>query len=378
MTKIQPKKSITPIKFRNKTYGTERRRDMAREILHKETEFPKPLNYNDIDFAFEEFVKESVAKFENTAYPVFTLYSNQRFSEYTQNWQHTDEEGNLLLNFITVNRDNNPKPGSNQGELWNIPGNRYYTMLVKDVLDDNGTESYEVYSMKQPYAVDLTYRINFMTSTYENINAFNNHINDLFKARQVYIRPNGHYIPMIVEEVNDETSYSIDERRFFLQSIGIKVMAYIINKEDFKIEKKPKRIMMFMEGDTKRPSPTVDIDEYTTDNPLKYLALDLTVGLESYHDKVEFDIDTDMNVETIESENIRSMRIFVNDTMYFTDKGFKLKNSDNVKIKVNKFDDADTAKIVFKGYNPNVTYNSEYVPEKASDEVVKQESITVE
>ena len=378
MTKIQPKKSITPIKFRNKTYGTERRRDMAREILYKETEFPKPLNYDDIDFAFEEFVKESVAKFENTAYPVFTLYSNQRFSEYTQNWQHTDEEGNLLLNFVTVNRDNNPKPGSNQGELWNIPGNRYYTMLVKDVLDDNGTESYEVYSMKQPYAVDLTYRINFMTSTYENINAFNNHINDLFKARQVYIRPNGHYIPMIVEEVNDETSYSIDERRFFLQSIGIKVMAYIINKEDFKIEKKPKRIMMFMEGDTKRPSPTVDIDEYTTDNPLKYLALDLTVGLESYHDKVEFDIDTDMNVETIERENIRSMRIFVNDTMYFTDKGFKLKNGDNVKIKVNKFDDADTAKIVFKGYNPNVTYNSEYVPEKASDEVVKQESIIVE
>ena len=378
MTKIQPKKSITPIKFRNKTYGTERRRDMAREILYKETEFPKPLNYDDIDFAFEEFVKESVAKFENTAYPVFTLYSNQRFSEYTQNWQHTDKEGNLLLNFVTVNRDNNPKPGSNQGELWNIPGNRYYTMLVKDALDDNGTESYEVYSMKQPYAVDLTYRINFMTSTYENINAFNNHINDLFKARQVYIRPNGHYIPMIVEEVNDETSYSIDERRFFLQSIGIKVMAYIINKEDFKIEKKPKRIMMFMEGDTKRPSPTVDIDEYTTDNPLKYLALDLTVGLESYHDKVEFDIDTDMNVETIERENIRSMRIFVNDTMYFTDKGFKLKNGDNVKIKVNKFDDADTAKIVFKGYNPNVTYNSEYVPEKASDEVVKQESITVE
>ena len=232
MTKIQPKKSITPIKFRNKTYGTERRRDMAREILYKETEFPKPLNYDDIDFAFEEFVKESVAKFENTAYPVFTLYSNQRFSEYTQNWQHTDEEGNLLLNFVTVNRDNNPKPGSNQGELWNIPGNRYYTMLVKDVLDDNGTESYEVYSMKQPYAVDLTYRINFMTSTYENINAFNSHINDLFKARQMYIRPNGHYIPMIVEEVNDETSYSIDERRFFLQSIGIKVMAYIINKED--------------------------------------------------------------------------------------------------------------------------------------------------
>ena len=378
MGKGQPKKNITPMKLRNKAFGTERRRNYPKEILYKETELPKPLNYDDIDFSFEEFVKDAVAKFNDTIYPVFTLYSNQRFSEYSQNWKHTDGDGNLLLNFITVNRDSNPKPGSNQGELWNIPGNRYYTMLIKNVLEDNGTESYEIYSMKQPYAVDLTYRINFMTSTYDNINDFNNRVNELFKARQCYIRPNGHFIPMVIEEVNDETSYSIDERRFFLQSIGIKVMAYIINKEDFKVEKKPKRIMTFMEGDTKRPAPTVDIDEYESNNPLEYRSMDLTIGFEKYHDKVEFDIDSDMNIETIEKTNIRSIRVFVNDTPYYTDKGFKLKNGDNVKIKIRKFDTADKAKIVFSGFNPNETYNSEYVPEKVSDEVTKHESIIID
>ena len=378
MGKGQPKKNMTQIKFRDKAFGTERRRNYPKEILYKETELPKPLNYDDIDFSFEEFVKESVAKFNNTIYPVFTLYSNQRFSEYSQNWKHTDEDGNLLLNFITINRDNNPKPGSNQGELWNIPGDRYYTMLIKSVLEDNGTESYEIYSMKQPYAVDLTYRINFMTSTYENINDFNNRINELFKSRQYYIRPNGHFIPMIVEEINDETSYSIDERRFFLQSIGIKVMAYIINKEDFKVEKKPKRIMMFIEGDTKRPAPTVDIDEYETNNPLEFRSIDLTIGFESYHDKVEFDIDTDMNVNTIKKTNVRNLRVFVNDTPYFVEKGFKLKNGDNVKIKINKFDVSDKATIILNGYNPNEVYNSKYTPEKVSDEPVKYESIVID
>lgn len=378
MTKGQPKKNITPIKFRNKAYGTERRRNFPKEILYKETEFPKPLNYDDIDSSFEEFVREFVSKIDDTIYPVFTLYSNQRFSEYSQNWEHTDEDGNLLLNFITVNRDNNPKPGSNQGELWNIPGERYYTMLIKDVLDDNGTESYEIYSMKQPYAVDLTYRINFMTSTYENINGFNNRINELFKSRQCYIRPNKHFIPMVIEEVNDETSYSIDERRFFLQSIGIKVMAYIINKDDFKVEKKPKRIMTFMEGDAKRPTPQVNIDEYDSENPLEFRSIDLSIAFEEYHDKVEFDLDTDMNVTSIEKSNVRSLRVFINDTLYFIDKGFKVKNGDNVKIKINKYDVSDKANVKFKGYNPNEVYNSKIIPESVCEEPLKYEEIIID
>lgn len=377
MKRQQPKRNFTPIKFKDKAYGTERRRNYTKEILHKETELPKPLEYEDIDISFEEFVKEEVSKFNGEIFPVFTLYSNQRFSEYSQTWEYVDEDGNLIQNFITVNRDNNPNPGSNQGELWNIPGNRYYTMLIKDVLDDNGTESYEIYSMKQPYAVDMSYRINFMTVSYGKINKFNNRINELFKSRQCYIRPNGHFIPMVIEEVNDETSYSIDDRKFFLQSIGIKVMAYIINRSDFKVERKPKRIMMFMEGDARRPKPTVDIDEFDN-NSLEHRTVNLSIGLQPYHDKVEFEIDTDMYVSEIKKTNIRNMRVFINDTMYYTEKGFKLFGGDNVKIKIRKYDDTDKSDITFVGYNPNIVYDSNKVPEKVSDEVTKHENVIVE
>lgn len=378
MARQQPKKNFTPIRLRDRAYGTERRRNFAKEILRKETEVPKPLNYEDIDYAFEEFVREEVAKLTNNSYPVYTLYSNQRFSEYSQTWQYDDEDGNPILNFITINRDNNPKPGGNQGEYWNIPGDRHYTVLVKDVLDDNGTESYEIHSMKQPYAVDLSYRVNFMTVGYDKINEFNNRINELFKSRQHYIRPNGHFLPMVIEEVNDETTYSIEERKFFLQSIGIKVMAYIINKEDYKVERKPKRHMLFMEGDKKRPTPSVDIDEYEDRNPLVNKRVDVTIGFEEWNDKVEFEIDCDMHVERLDNENVRSVRVFVNDTMYYIEKGFRLKNGDNVKIKVNKYDMLGKATVVLRGYNPSETYNSAVTPEKVSDEATKYEEIIVD
>lgn len=71
--------------------------------------------------------------------------------------------------------------------------NKRHTLLIRDVLEDNGEEVYEIYSMGQPFAVNLTYRISIITDLFENINAFNQKINDLFKARQCYIRPNGHF-----------------------------------------------------------------------------------------------------------------------------------------------------------------------------------------
>ena len=56
MRKGQPKKNIVPIRFKDKSFGNERRRNFPREILYKETELPKPLNYDDIDSSFEEFL----------------------------------------------------------------------------------------------------------------------------------------------------------------------------------------------------------------------------------------------------------------------------------------------------------------------------------
>lgn len=372
-----PKKYITPIKYKNKAYGNERRMNYYKEIMRKETEFPKPVEYEDIDKAMFEFTDKTIDMVcDGEKIPTFKLYSNQRFSEYSQNWKHTDDKGNLLLNFKTISRDNNPKIGDNQGGLWNIPGDKFFTMSIRTVLDDNGTESYEIYSMKQPYSIDLMYHINFITDKMSLLNEFNAKINKLFQARQCYIRPNEHFMPMVIDSVNDETSYAIDDRKFFTQSFVIKVMAYIINKDDFKIEKKPKRIMLFMEGDTFRPKPLVNIEEY--DDIYANKALDLTIDFEEYHDKVEFEIDTDMVIEKIDKENIRKIRLWVNNTPYFIDKGFMVKNGDKILIKIKQYDINSKSSIVFTGYNPNEIYRKDYTPENVSDEQTKSESITVE
>ena len=214
----QPKKNITKVNKSQKIYGNNVKKSYQKTILEKAPIFPKSLEYNDIDSAVFEFVDKQIdIVIDGKIIPTYILYSNQRFSEYTQMWEHSDEFGNLYLNFKTVNRDKNPSFGKNQGELWNIPGQRKYTLLQREVLEDNGTESYEIYTMKQPYAVDLSYTINFVTTTVDNLNQFNQKINKLFAARQYYIRPNGHFIPMVIDDISDETTYSISDRKFYVQ-----------------------------------------------------------------------------------------------------------------------------------------------------------------
>ena len=373
----QPKKHIQPIKYSEKPFGNEVRKSYQKTILEKAPIFPKPLEYEDIDNAFFDFVKNEIDVTVNgEVVPTFTLFSSQRFSEYSQTWNHSDEEGNLLMNFKTVNRDSNPSFGDNQGGLWNIPGNRRYTILQRTVLDDNGTESYEKYSMKQPYTVDLAYRINFVTNVFENINTFNQKVNYLFKARQCYIRPNGHYIPMVIDEINDESTYSIEDRKFYVQSISVKVMAYIIHETDFEIEKTPKRIFLAMEGETTK-KPKISIDEYDTDK-FEYTSIDMTVEFQPFMDKAKFESDTDFVVEKVESKNVRSLRLFKNGTMVYYKDGFKIKNGDEIKIKLFLLEINKPSVVYLHGYNPNKTYNSEETPEFVYDEKEKHEDIKIE
>lgn len=117
-----PKSHIEDINYRKKAFGTERRRNMSKMILEHGTPFPKGVELKDIDESVKEWVEKSLdVSYNGQKLPTFRLFSSQRLNEYAQTWQHLDETSNLLLNFKTINRENNPKQGQNQGNSFNIP-----------------------------------------------------------------------------------------------------------------------------------------------------------------------------------------------------------------------------------------------------------------
>ena len=146
---IQPKPFLDKFKLRNKAKGVERRRNMSKIILEHAPNFPLSVEYKDIDEAFQKWVENDLdVEYDGKKIPTFKLFSNQRINEYAQSWKHLDEVGNLLMNFKTITRENNPKHGENQGGYYNIPGDRDYPMFMVPVLQENGQEAYDMYSMK--------------------------------------------------------------------------------------------------------------------------------------------------------------------------------------------------------------------------------------
>ena len=332
--------------------GDERRLEMLSDILESGTFLPKTVEYKDIDEDFIRWVKEElkITSDDGVEFPTMVLISNQRFSEYTQSWEFTDSNKNLLLNFKSVTRDNNPQYGQIQGGYWNIPGvDRFYLMKRQLVLDDNGSESFLDLRMKQPMAVDLIYRLSIFTTQYHSINDFNTMVNKAFSSRQCYIKPNGHFMPMTLDGISDESSYKIDDRQYYAQTYNIKVNAYVITENDYRVEEVPyKRGATLPVMRSYSNSPEIEIDECDDNSGNAVLTINYPEKL--VHTVATFTIDTDVVVDKIELENLyNNYEIFVNGELY--DKSTKLSmiDGDEIKIKANKQNKRAEAKMILLG-----------------------------
>lgn len=331
------------VKLKDKEYGNPLRLSYQREIMSDETLVPKKLEYEDIDYEFTKFVEEKLEMVvDGEVLPTYTLFSNQRFSEYSQTWEHTDDEENLLMNFKTIIRENNPKFGKNQDDNVAIPGDRKYTVLMRTVLEDNGDESYEIYTIKQPFTIDLTYKVSLITDKFENLNKFNMLVQSLFKAKQYYIRPNGHFVPMILEDISDETTYGVDERKFFIQTYTIRVMSYIIREEDIEIQKVPKRKIVSIPMLKKNGKAIVELSEYEDSN-----SVEIYIHFPEGTNTVKFESEFKFVSSTIELINIRKIKVNAGKGYIDITDGTPVifNEGDGIRIKIIKLSDSCDAEV---------------------------------
>lgn len=372
----RPKSIIKNFRNRNIAVGRERRLNMAKTVLEHQPHFPKTLNYEDIDLAVTKWLNDSFdLTYDGKKFKTYKLFSNQRISEYGQTWQNLDEKGNLDINFKTITRENNPQKGEIYGGNYTIPGAITFPIFNVKSLDENGMEYVERYSMKQPFAVNLIYTIGVFTNSYKILNEMNTLVHQQFKALERYIYPNGFAIPMELNSVNDESEYTIDDRKYYSQTFQIKVMTYIIRKDDYVVTKVQSRVRMpFVSGvnssRTKcnnkfeldflsspltktevkecesvseiipKPEPTkeeimtqptgkveLEIEELTgkqvcwedTEDELyvnKKVVYNATIDyceVRENEGEFQFQVDYNLSLETIELKNISSYRFFIND-----------------------------------------------------------------
>ena len=203
------------IRLKRKATGIERRKNLVKEVVKDSTPILKPIEHKDIDIEFQRWVEEELSiSFEGKRLPTVALFSNQRFSEYMQSWQNVDDTKNFVPNFKIVTRESNPKNGSIWGDTRNIPNDHMIKYKTVEARDKNDRKYYIDYFMKQPIALDFLYSLSIVSNKYELLNDFNRLMNDKFKSINCYIRPKGHYMPMKLTDISDDSSYSIDNRQY--------------------------------------------------------------------------------------------------------------------------------------------------------------------
>jgi len=404
---------------------------MSKLILEEGTPFPQPIEYSDIDIAVFNWVDKKIdLVYEGERLPTYKLFSTQRISEYSQTWSHTDDYGNIMMNFKTVTRDNNPQKGEITSNYFNIPGHKDFAMFYVPVLQENGTEAYDKYTMKQPFGVNFTYSVSIITNKMELLNEMNEKMHYEFSAIQCYIEPNGHPMSMTLEDISDDSEYTIDDRKYYSQTFKIKVRGYIIRREDYKVERIPSRFVMsshdsdatgivnrrgknrkndervkFIEETVKLSPIDALIDDERCETPLPeevqkpsevYEEIDdarecCVPDENKYYNKIikiimtfdecikelSFQIDKEMIADHIEVENVFDFKIFVNEEEIELEEGYKFQKDDEITVKISRDDDFSDSEFTIVGYDPDTVIDKEKLPEVSIDEKPDEEHILI-
>lgn len=215
--------------------GEERVDELLAKTDQKSTYLPQAIDIEDHDIAFNDLFEKGDMKvvFGGKDTPVFFM-TNERWGEFEKTWVLQDEDQNVPTPFLTIRRTDR-RTGSHPGTKYNIPGKRSFT-YNKIPFFDGETTRYRLYKIPQPTFLDLVYEVKLFTRYMSHVNMYDEIVFAHFSARQNYMIINGHYIPMVVEQISGLDNVSnIDEEKLYVASMQVRVMGYIQNPDDFEI-----------------------------------------------------------------------------------------------------------------------------------------------
>jgi hypothetical protein len=224
-----------------KSAGAEAMKDL---IVDKSTYLPNGVLHYDLDKGFKDFVtKDLEIVIDNKKVPVIML-SLQKWNEFTDTWELVNENQAIEMPFVTIVRQPNTRPGTNENLLHNIPGNLSYYFAEVPTWDGN-RKGVDLYKIPMPTPIDILYQLRIFTTRQTDLNVLNKKVMKAFRSLQAYTLVNGHYIPMLLEDDSDESQVSnTQERRFFVHLYNFTLQGFILDPEDFTVVPAINRILL--------------------------------------------------------------------------------------------------------------------------------------
>ena len=288
-----------------------RRVELLDKINEHGTFLPKSILHADLDGGFLDFVKNDLKVVtEGKVIPTTDiLITTQNWAQFTQTWNFQDLDKNVSPPFITVVRNPEIKYGSLPSLLWTIPNRKqFYYASVPSF--DGDRINLDVYKIPQPVPVDIKYSVKIICNRMRELNALNKTILQKFSSKQAYTQIKGHYIPIIMDSVSDESVMDVEKRKYYIQSYDFTMMGFLMDEDEFEVKPGVERIFQLYEvtegnDNRKRKSPSDNPKNYNT--TIEFVDEDVLVT-KRFYDKVDLTL--------IKTNNVESYDVFVNDEYY--------------------------------------------------------------
>ena len=309
-----PKKVIKKIPLTSEKVGYPRREQLLADINKDGTYLPKSLLHEDLDGGFLEFVKNDLRTSVSgkDIRVVDILMTTQNWSQFTQTWDFNNIDKNIQPPFITTIRTPEVKFGTIPSLKYNIPNRKQYYYAAVPTWDGQ-RKGIDIYTIPQPVPVDIKYSVKIICNRMRELNKFNQVIIEKFSSRQAYAQIKGHYIPIQLDEVSDESVMDLEKRRYYIQTYSFTLQGFLIDENEFEVKPAVSRSLLLMEVN---PTKTKRRVKKNPPNPdIVPLNISFPIGVTSYTQTFEYTT----NIKLIDDDNISSYSMYINGLFYGTD-----------------------------------------------------------
>jgi|LakMenEpi03Aug12_release.lakeMendotaPanAssembly.Ray.scaffolds.fasta_scaffold00077_101 hypothetical protein len=325
---IKPNIDLVPPKILS-----ERRRELLEYIQKDGTYLPKSVLHADLDRGMLDFVKDSLKLVvEGKTVPVIDkIITTQNWSQFTETWNFKDPDFNTNPPFITTVRNPEVKYGTNPSTQYTIPNRKQFYYATVPTWNGN-VKGYDVYTIPQPVPVDIKYSVKIICNRMRELNTFNKNVMQTFSSRQAYTFIKGQYVPIIMDNVTDNSVMDLDKRKYYVQSYDFTMLGYLIDEEEFQVKPAVSRVLELFEVDASLAN--AKRAEIMPPNPNEFpFNFIYTSGNTSLSDIVDYRIDLNLMGTT----NVDSFDVYINGDYYGSDLDLiQLNTNDIILIEVNK------------------------------------------
>lgn len=338
-----PKKVIPTLPLVPKKTLSARREQLLEYINKDGTYLPKSVLHADLDRGMLDFVQDELKLVSSGKIVpmVDIIITTQNWSQYVETAMFTNLDFNPEPPFITVVRQPEVKFGTNPSLQYTIPNRKQF--YYASVPTWNGNEQgMDIYTIPQPVPVDINYSVKIICNRMRELNQFNKIIMQKFASRQAYTFIKGQYVPIVLNNISDESQMNMDSRKYFVQNYDFTMLGYLIDEEEFEVKPAIARVAQIMELDTtviksKRNKFPKNPDEFLSN----FLYV---VGNNTLNDVIDFTA----NMTFVNSVNIESYDVYINGDYFGSDvQEIQITTNDVLRIDVVKIDDTQESKIQF-------------------------------